>query len=197
MNKAQFYLKYKESLDLDNKSWDFIEKGNRKDNNISVSQYREVDKDYLYYNYSGIIYELCLLDVDFITDKSLRQRIKQVLLTKTTETEDINPIKFVLRPGKATHMVELSLNYATKVAEKVTTKQILTKAEYEDIAQKPEPVSTLIETGPELDNMAIIQELMNPNWLSLAFQGILEIKKSNYSRAEIEKTITYLQNLLK
>lgn len=110
MTKLEFKNKYKDSLELSSKSWDFIEKGNRKDGYVAISMSNEIEKDYIYYNYANNIWELNLNDMHGRT--SLRSIVKDVATGAKADPElfKIEPIT-----GKEHVMVQIKLNQVGKV----------------------------------------------------------------------------------
>lgn len=106
--EQDFYRKYNSVLQLSGTNWSFSKFGNRQGAKISVSGRFEIKKDYIYYDFRGLIYKLDL------TKDGLRERILKVLKEKKSDGD----IEFSELTNRKNDMVILPRSYAQLVCSK-------------------------------------------------------------------------------
>lgn len=187
MTKEDFVKEFKEKLKLSEKSWDFIKKGNRKDGYIAVSAYKEIDKDFLYYNYVGVIWELDLNKL--VLGKTVREHLKDCLALKG----DSDAFRLQIIPGGKNNMVEVNLSMIGTIIKPYESK----------ILEKEEKLSVDIAKEVSLEitskESAIKEEILDN---STIISNFLDIDRNLFNKAlvlneilDLMSTATYSEKL--
>lgn len=176
MTKDEFYEKFSNELLLETKSWDFIQKGNREKGYVAVSAYREIDKNFLYYDYLGIIYEVNLTQI--YEGRMLRYVLKEILASKKSTTSDI---VFNNRPDARNNMVFLKLNvFGSVVGKSIALPKII------DSSKTKQSVSEVFldEISKEIsvDNEKLVAQMLG---ISLADYKLAKVSEEILSRTNM------------
>ena len=134
MTKEEFIKEYSLLLNLSNKKYKFVEKGNKSNFKVGISEYQEIDMDFLYYYYVGNIWEVNL-NQKLGINTTLKQNIQKVFKEKKSFEE----IDFILLKNRSNNMVNIPLD---KFGKQITT---TTKQELPTIIEKEKNVKDVFE----------------------------------------------------
>lgn len=197
MTKKEFYIKYNPLLQLDEKKWDYSNAihSNLK---VSISGYREIDKDFLYYIVNNEIWEINLPIVyDWLSPvHSLRDVMKLAFKDKTDKygrTTDGKPITMKYILSGVYGRVEIDLDvFGKKVYEEpVVFREKLTDLDdlfinLKDYINKSPTVESVFkdkcERGRDIDvSLNRIKSELNKRDLVLLVENlILTLKEKNW-----------------
>lgn len=191
LSEEKFVEIYADHLNLKDKKYKYILKGNREKYFVAVSEYREKDLDYLYYNYCGIIYELNLnkhVTVKDVSNVSLRFLIVNTLVNQKDIYEGL---KFVKLKGKTNNHCHVSLKTYGRIIQKESTATILpveySKSESYVLTDIENTFGTIQVNSPDIKSTPENSDYTVLEQLKATFSDLInlyEIKEKEYSTGE-------------